>query len=126
MDTKSISKLKKRADKEFSLFVRHRGAFYQEGELCNQCFTCGIVKPIKQLQAGHFIRRSVTKLRYDPINVQVQCYRCNISLVGNLYVYSLKLDQKFGEGTAALLYERSNEHHRFTAEELSAIIEESK
>lgn len=66
----SVAKLKKTADKYFSIYVRTRDSDrYGNAE----CISCGVKKPWKQQQAGHFVRRSVNALRYDDENVNAQC-----------------------------------------------------
>ncbi len=41
------------------------------------CETCRTKHAIKELQAGHFIKRSDLWLKYDPRNLMAQCIRCN-------------------------------------------------
>lgn len=119
---RSVSKLKKSLDTVFSQYIRLRDSV----DGLATCITCGDTKPWKEMQNGHFIRRSVNHLRYDETNCNVQCYRCNVVNHGNLYIYGLKLDQKYGEGTAERLYTESQTFHRFTANELQSIIDTYK
>ena len=116
----TVSTLKKKADKVFSIYIRHRDS--QDG-YC-QCFTCGVWKPIAQMQAGHFVSRAVNKLRFDEINVHAQCYSCNVMKHGDLYTYAKKLDEFHGEGTADSLHAQRFSTHKFTIDELKRIIEE--
>jgi len=83
-----MTQLKRRADKEFSKYIRER----DEGV----CYTCGVKKPIAQMQAGHFVTRACHALRWDERNVHCQCFRCNIPLKGNLDTYAFKLTQEYG------------------------------
>ena len=95
---KTISKLKKELDKWFSLFIRLRSA-NEYGMV--QCFTCGIVRGYKDgMQNGHFQSRKHMATRFDEENCQVQCLKCNIFDSGQQYLFSLRLDEKYGEGTA--------------------------
>ena len=71
----TISKLKKKLDKVFSEFIRRRNADHL-GFI--NCFTCGVKKHWKEQQAGHFQSRSHHSTRWDEVNVQVQCIKCNI------------------------------------------------
>ena len=41
------------------------------------CETCLKTFPVKELQAGHFIKRGNLWLKYDPRNLLSQCIRCN-------------------------------------------------
>ena len=98
---KTVSKLKKELDKWFSLYIRLREA--NEYGMC-QCFTCGIVRGYKDgMQNGHFQSRKHLSTRFDEENCQVQCIKCNIFDSGQQYLFSLRLDAKFGEGTAEYL-----------------------
>lgn len=88
---KSISYLKRKADRVFSLWVRQR-------EKC--CYTCGSTN---NLQAGHFISRSYLALRYNETNVHSQCVSCNIFKSGNMPMYALKLINQYGNTILAEL-----------------------
>ena len=95
---KTISKLKKELDKYFSLYIRLRDA-NEYGMV--QCFTCGVVRGYKDgMQNGHFQSRKHMATRFDEENCQVQCIKCNIFDSGQQYLFSLRLDEKYGEGRA--------------------------
>lgn len=81
---KSISKLKREADKVFSLWIRNRDS---------NCYTCinG-----KAEQCGHYISRSYLNLRYDEKNCHGQCVGCNVFKSGNITSYALRLINEFG------------------------------
>lgn len=118
----TVSKLKKKADKVFSLYVRTRDS---ENGIA-ECITCGVQKPISQMQAGHFVSRRVNSLRYDELNVNAQCYSCNVMKHGDLYEYAKVLDLKYGSGVAEGLHSRRFETHKFKIDELKEIIERYK
>lgn len=100
----TISKLKAKLDKLFSEWIRRRNAGH-DGIV--SCFTCGVKKHWKQMHAGHFMSRRHHTTRWDEINVQVQCPKCNLFNQGEQYKFGLYLDQRFGEGTAEELEQRS-------------------
>ena len=100
----TISKLKKKLDSLFSQYIRIRNADHL-GRV--KCFTCGVEKHWKEQQAGHFQSRSHHSTRWDEINVQVQCVKCNMFRQGEQYKFGMYLDQRFGEGTAKELEIRS-------------------
>ncbi len=81
---KSISKLKKQADKVFSKWIRERD---------KGCYTCinGLAE-----QCGHYVSRSYLNLRYSELNCHGQCISCNLFKNGNLTVYSLRLINDYG------------------------------
>ena len=77
----TVGSLKKKLWKLTSEFVR-RSAADKSGN--TQCVTCGLVRPWKCLQAGHFIPKARgLSVYFDLRNLAPQCYRCNINLGGN-------------------------------------------
>lgn len=100
----TISKLKKKLDVLFSQYIRRRNADHL-GRV--KCFTCGVEKHWKEQQAGHFQSRSHHSTRWDEVNVQVQCVKCNMFRQGEQYKFGLYLDQRFGDGTAEELENRA-------------------
>jgi len=52
------------------------------------------------MQNGHFQSRKHMATRFDEENCQVQCIKCNIFDSGQQYLFSLRLDEKYGEGRA--------------------------
>lgn len=89
MKKKTRSQLTKDLDKVFSQFIRLRDEV--EG-----CVTCGIVKPYKEMQCGHFYGRAHLHTRWDEDNCHVQCYRCNCPLKGNYIVYTKYMIDRYG------------------------------
>ena len=89
----TISKLKKELDKVFSQYVRlasadHRGVCI--------CFTCGVEKHWKEIQAGHFMSRKHNATRWHLDNVKPQCVKCNMFNQGEQY----RFGQELGPDTA--------------------------
>lgn len=123
---KGVAYYKKEADKWFSKYVRYRDAGWTTNGWYAECITCGVKKPIAQLQAGHFVSRRVNLLRYDELNVNSQCLGCNMFKAGEQYTYSINLDLKYGDGTAKKLHDQRNISHKLTIPELQQVIEDSK
>ena len=95
---KTISKLKKELDKWFSLFIRLREAT-SEGSV--QCFTCSRISHYKSgMQNGHFQSRRHHSTRWNELNCQVQCVKCNMYEQGEQFRFGIGLDGKYGEGTS--------------------------
>ena len=95
---KTISKLKKELDKWFSLYIRLRDAT-DEGSV--QCFTCSRISHYKSgMQCGHFQSRRHHSTRWNELNCQVQCVKCNLYEQGEQFRFGIGLDGKYGEGTA--------------------------
>lgn len=63
-----------RADKYFSLFIRLRDC--DDNGLAT-CCTCGKIKPVKEMDCGHFIKRQHMATRFSEVNCAAQCKRCN-------------------------------------------------
>lgn len=124
--TKTVSKIKKEADKWFSLYIRYRDSMNINGEPICECITCGTLVPLKKIQAGHFQSRRFNSTRFDEQNVHAQCVGCNIMRYGEQYKYAKALDKKYGTGTAELLQRKAQQIHKFTRSELEDIIRKSK
>lgn len=112
--TRSVSKLKREADRVFSLWIRRRDKYI--------CFTCGAQKTKDTIQNGHYISRSISSLRYDEMNCHAQCVACNIFKHGNMDAYALHLQDTYGPGILKYLAKKKQEIHQFKAGELEAII----
>jgi len=115
----SNSTLIKALDHEFSKFVRSRdigGSHY-----C-KCFTCQEYTLSDALSCGHFVRRRNTALRWHEKNAHVQCTKCNIVLDGNEEIYHLRIDLKYGPGTAEMLRKVGRETKKWTTPELQELL----
>jgi hypothetical protein len=126
MKAKSVAQLKKLADKYFSQMIRYRDGERRTDGWWSECITCSEWKPLKQMQAGHFVSRRVNSLRFDETNVNSQCPICNVFKYGEQYLYSKALDMKYGDGIAESLMNRRFETHKFTITELEEIIQDAK
>lgn len=120
---KPIPKLRKDADKYWSLATRYR---FANPDGTAECVTCGIRKPIKELQCGHFMSRRFQATRFSEMNTAPQCVACNMFRSGEQYKFSLFLEDYYGKGTAEQLRKESQEIHKFTREELEQIIHDAK
>lgn len=87
---KSLAALKKKAWSLMSIYVRSKDADWRG---FNNCYTCGITKHWKELQAGHYIHN---KLDFNSDNLKPQCARCNKWLSGNLDHYAEHLLADYG------------------------------
>lgn len=83
----------KQIDGLFSKYIRKRNSI----DGYNMCFTCGRVERIENLDCGHFISRKVMATRFNEINCQPQCKRCNQFLNGNLKVFEENLIEVYGQ-----------------------------
>ena len=113
-------KLIARLDKVFSQWVRSKDADHR-GFV--QCFTCGVWKHWKTVDAGHFQSRAKFSTRWDEMNVKCQCKACNGFRSGEQFKFARELDLKYGEGTAMQLEQLSNTTKKWSSEELEALID---
>ncbi len=108
---KSISKLKKELDKWFSLFIRLSNA---TDTGLTQCFTCNKVAHFKQMHCGHFQSRRHLATRFDEMNCEVQCPKCNIFSQGEQFKFHIKLNAKYGEDTSIELQHKAMQKVKFS------------
>lgn len=124
--SKELTKLKKKADAIFSKYIRLRDATKKPDGWYAKCITCGVEKPVAQMQAGHFVTRSCNLLRFNEQNVNAQCVGCNMFKAGDQYQYAKNLDLKYGTGTAESLHSQRHQTHKLTITELETIISDAK
>ena len=110
------STLVKKLDKVFSLWVRMKDADHR-GYV--NCYTCGVTKHWKEVDAGHFQSRGKYASRWldwsgESVNVKCQCKRCNGFRGGEQYIFAQHLDLEYGDGTADEVVFQSNQIARFT------------
>lgn len=105
----STSKLKKKLDSIFSLYIRQKYA--KNGQV--KCYTCGAIKYIREIQNGHFVSRSCLATRYSEDNCRPQCIGCNVFGGGRTAEFAFRLDREMGEGTVTRLYREAREIIRY-------------
>ena len=117
------SKLVKKLDTIFSLYIRLR---YAENEIV-ECFTCGKQAHYKDnMQCGHFQSRRHYATRWNSINCQVQCKSCNVFQYGEQFVFGLRLNAKYGEGTAKKLQQKAKQLVKLSSNDLVMLINKYK
>jgi hypothetical protein len=114
----SRSKLIKKLDTVFSLYIRQR---YSINEI-SKCFTCGKEDHYKKLQCGHFQSRKHYSTRWDEVNCQVQCAGCNVFKYGEQFIFGKNLNLEFGEGTSESLYLKAKQITKFSNNDLEDLI----
>ena len=88
-----------RLDTVFSLFIRQK---YAKNGLV-ACYTCPKILPIKKIQNGHYISRSVRRLRWDENNCRPQCWGCNCMNGGRPVDFRENLVKEIGEDEVKFL-----------------------
>ena len=125
----AVKDLKKKADTWFSKYVRYRDSELRNGEWIAECITCGVEKPVKQMQAGHFVSRGNKVTRFSDENVNLQCaFRCNKMNSGEYLKYKLALKDKYGETVPEELEKlaETTQYYKLSRDELLQIINDSK
>lgn len=116
----SVSKLKKEADRLFSLYVRQKDIDHDGN---TKCVTCGKVAHWKNLQAGHYISRNHLSTRWEELNVFPQCVGCNIWGRGKHDEYAIYLIEKYGNNILELLHKQKQQITRMKRADYEALIE---
>lgn len=98
----TIPKLIKKLDRLYSLYQRHNYSI--DGEHV-ACFTCGVVKPIKEMHNGHYIPRTESPTRFS--QTRPQCPYCNTFRSGMPHEFRRNLCLEIGEDAVEALEEES-------------------
>lgn len=109
------STIVKKLDKVFSQYIRLKDADHA-GYVT--CFTCGVTKHWKEVDAGHFQSRGKYATRWNEDNVKPQCKRCNGFRGGEQYQFALNLGTDLADDLVVL----SNQPARFSNIELLEMI----
>lgn len=117
--TKTITQLKKDADRVFSIAVRSKNVSFQ-GYV--KCFTCDVQKPLSEMQCGHYWSRQYLWTRYDHDNCRPQCASCNIFKHGNYPVFSKRLRLEIGDERFDALEEKAHCGEVFGRSDYEAVI----
>ncbi len=110
----SHPKLLAKAQRIFNTFIRERDKNLG-------CISCGamVTEAGHYRSAGHY-----TSLRFNEMNTNGQCTRCNCFLSGNLINYRSGLVKRYGEQKVLMLEASGRNVKRWARAELDAIISE--
>jgi len=114
MAVKSRKNIVKKLDTVFSQYVRLRYA----DDYIVECYTCGIKNHYKKMHCGHFMSRKHYSTRWDELNCQVQCYKCNIHGYGEQFRFGQRLNKEYGNDTADILESKCRNVEKFSNPEL--------
>lgn len=103
-----------RLDKIVSIYVR---TLYSKNGYV-KCYTCDIVRPIKEMDCGHYIKRQYMNTRWDLDNLRVQDTRCNRFLDGNQDEFIARLNMEMGRDMAIELNKKKHTIKQWTIKEL--------
>lgn len=117
----SVKTLKAKLWKVFSLFIRRREA---DDNGFTKCFTCGAKKHYKELDAGHYIPKSIggANLYFAEKNIHPQCTYCNRYMHGNLSQYAIRLQAKYGPQILLWLEAQKKHSRQYNPSELTILI----
>ncbi len=109
----SLAKLLAKSQKIFNTWVRNR-----DKDL--PCICCG---SYNTSDAGHYRSQGhYSSLRFNEVNVNLCCRKCNFLLSGNLIEYRRGLVKRYGE-QKVLMLESANKFKKWSRTELFAIIQ---
>ena len=95
-----LPRLLEKAQRVFNTHVRERDKNFG-------CISCE--GPVEQ--AGHYHSQGHhSALRFDPVNTNGQCRRCNMFLHGNLIKYRQGLVSRYGEQVVETLEDNANKN----------------
>ena len=110
---KTRSELAREAQQAFNTWIRLRDAG-------RPCISCGRHHQ-GQMHAGHYLSVGARpELRYEPLNVWLQCAPCNTYLSGNAVLFRQALVREIGQDKVDWL-EGPHPAKKYTADELRAI-----
>lgn len=112
--TTDKAKLIAKLDRVFSLYVRKYYSSF--GRV--QCYTCGKIERIEDIQCGHYIKRRFLNTRFDFENAKPQCKTCNETLGGNYEVYKHRLIGDYGPEFVDNLFYKAHSNHKMSIVEL--------
>ena len=118
----NVQSLIKKLDATFSLYIRLRDS-RQYGYKYFKCISCGQVLPFEQMDCGHFIGRTHMSTRFDELNCHGECRRDNRFSSDHIIYYQKNLEQKIGKEKLDLLIARGNQTKKWTAWELTILID---
>ena len=115
----TLSRLTHKLDRIFSEFIRRRDSD-KDGNC--RCCTCGVVRPWKEMHAGHYVGREARNTRWEEKNVHAQCPSCNTFHEGRKPEYTLFLQKKYGTEIVEQLVVAGKRPRHFKPIELEALI----
>lgn len=119
----TLPALKRKFDRVFSEYIRRKGAVLIDKLWYNKCITCGCMWEISGLDAGHFIGRQFTAVRWNEDNCRPQCRSCNRFEEGNKDKFRAALVNELGE-QKVLLLESMKKRRKYSRPELLLLFKE--
>ena len=117
MKKPSIKSAKAKAWKAFSIYIRTK---YSKDGIC-ECFTCGVHKPIKEMQASHGVGSRCNGVLFLEEIVRPCCYGCNVCKKGNYEIFIPKLIELYGFDGYQEFVKLRNKPKKYTIPDLQDI-----
>ena len=114
MSKLTLKGAKKKAWDACSKYVRHK---HSRDGLCT-CYTCGVSKPVSDIQAGHAIQGRGNSILFETDGIRPQCASCNVWQGGRLDVFIPKLIDEVGRQRYDELLALKGKPRKFTISEL--------
>lgn len=111
---------KNKLDRIFSIFIRKRDT--KEGY--GFCISCGKPITFETCDCGHYINRVHMSTRYDEMNCNGQCKKCNRFDEGNIQGYRKGLIKKYGLEKVELLELKKHNNAHFNETIFKELIKE--
>jgi len=117
-----IKNLKNKVWKTFSEYIRKKECLETTGTMeMGICCTCGRVKPIQGLDAGHYISGRWNSILFDEMGVHIQCRWCNRFNEGNKDSYDTYMRRRYGDKAIEKMKLSKHIQKSFTELELEAM-----
>lgn len=117
---KTHAKLKKELDKVYSQYIRWA---YADDSGMVECYTCGVVKHVKEMHNGHFQSRKHLSTRWHENNCRPQCPKCNLFDEGQKWIYGNKLVAELGRDAVDEIVALSHKSVKYSKSDLEYLIE---
>ena len=117
---KSHAKLVKELDTVYSKYIRW---YYADHTGVVECYTCGVQKPVKEMQCGHFQSRRHKSTRWHEDNTRPQCVKCNMFSQGEQYLFGQKLKADIGDYAVDEIIQLSRQSVKYSTGDLQYLID---
>ena len=96
---------------------------WNDGNGNNVCYTCGAIKPAKEMQAGHLLDSRCNSILFDERGLKPQCPGCNLFKSGNKEVYIPKFIDEYGRELYDELVAQKHQIRKISRSEYEEMIE---
>ena len=117
-DLETIQELIKATQIIFNKYIRLR----DKGQVCISCQK----KPLKENAGHYFNANNHWNVRFNELNVHLQCEHCNTFLSGSLIEYRKNLINKIGIEKYESLESKAKDTRKFTKDELKELMQKYK